>query len=162
MRKLMIVGVALAFAGTASAAGWKSLRLDASSDAAFEQSLAEFKDALSPGRRYVLGEILKDIRDAGAQRAVAEGRDYSTGDYYRQIDGLTYEELVALVDPTGKIAKRYRAAYNPYVAGDRGIYRASIPAPPNPWIGAALAPQRESGPNWRGGTPLHGPTFPQN
>ena len=158
MLKLTVTVLAVALAGTASAAGWRSLRIDASSEAAFEQSLAEFEDKLSPGRRYVFGEALKDIWVAGTQAAQAEQRAYTEADYYRQVHDLGYDEVVRFVDPTGETARRYRAAYNPYSAGDRTRYRASASASPaamNPW--PAPAPMRQSGPNWRGGTPLFGP-----
>lgn len=161
MLKLTVAVLALALAGTAGAAGWRSLRVDASSEAAFEQSLAELKDKLSPGRRYVLGEVLKDIWLHGNQIAEAEQRGYTTADYYRQIDGLGYEEIVEFVDPTGKTAKRYRAAYNPRLTGDRAVHRAIAGAamPKSPW------PERPpdigfSGEQQRGGITLHGPTFP--
>jgi hypothetical protein len=156
MLKLTVTVLAVALAGTASAAGWRSLRIDASSEAAFEQSLAEFDDKLSPGRRYAFGEALKDIWVAGTQAAQAEQRVYTEADYYGQVDGLGYDDVVRFVDPTGETARRYRAAYNPYSAGDRTRYRATVrSAALNPW--PAPAPMRESGPNWRGGTPLTGP-----
>ena len=53
MLKLTIVTVAFALAGTASAAGWKSLTVDGSSEEAFAQSLAVFKKELAPARRVV-------------------------------------------------------------------------------------------------------------
>lgn len=159
MFKLTTAVLAVALASSAGAAGWRSLRVDASSEAAFEQSLAEFKDELSPARRYVFGEALKDIWIVGLQAAAAEQRDYTAADYYRQIDGLRYEEIVTFVDPTGETAKRYRAAYNPRSTGDRGGHRASASsAVPSPWEGAI--PPRQSGPNWRGGILEHGPGPP--
>ena len=161
MLKLAIVVLAVTLAGTASAAGWRSLRVDASSEAAFEQSLALFKEKLSPGRRYVFGEALEDIWVAGSQAAEAEQREYTAADYYRQIDGLGYKEVVTLVDPSGKTARRYRAAYNPSAAGDRPRYRASVSAEAlSPWSGAQPDAPSGTGPNWRGGTPLFGPSLP--
>jgi hypothetical protein len=165
MLKLTATVLAVALASNASAAGWRSLRVDASSEAAFEQSLAEFKDKLSPARRYVFGEALKDIWVQGNQAATAEQRQYTDSDYYRQLDGLSYEEVVTLVDPTGETARRYRAAYDPYSAGDRNRYRVSeTPSAAN------SAMQREqfrsqppglTGIQTRGGTPLFGPTLPR-
>jgi hypothetical protein len=150
--------LAVALASPAGAAGWRSLRVDASSEAAFEQSLAQFEEKLSPGRRYVLREVLKDVWVAGTRAASDEQRDYTEADYYRQLDGLSYQEIVTLVDPSGETARRYRAAYNPYSAGDRTRYRAGVGvAIPNH---EQSAPMREAGPNWRGGTPLFGPSRP--
>lgn len=162
MLKLAVTVLAVALAGTASAAGWRSLRIDASTEAAFEQSLAEFEDKLSPGRRYAFGEVLKDIWTAGSEAATAEQRDYTTEDYLRQLDGLSYDEVVRFLDPTGRTARRYRAAYNPYATGDRPRYAArGVSAAPSPWTMPDSPPASHSGPGWRSGTPLFGPSLPR-
>jgi hypothetical protein len=164
MLKLTVAVLAVALVGTASAAGWRSLRVDASSDVAFEQSLAEFKDKLSPGRRYVFGEALKDIWVAGTQAAEAEEREYTAADYYLQLDGLSYEEVVTWVDPTGKTARRYRAAYDPRLTGERSSYRVSVAsaAGANSGAGAQFSrPPGLHGEETRGGTPLFGPSLQQ-
>jgi hypothetical protein len=127
----------IAFAGTASAAGWKSLRVDASSEDAFAQSLTEFKEQLSPARRAAFGEALKDIWVRGVKAAEAERREYTATDYYRQLDGLGYEQVVLLTDPTGDTAKRRlwdgarmvatvgrRGSPPPRVAPDRNSWQA--------------------------------------
>jgi len=113
MLKLTTAVLAVALAGAASAGGWKSLRVDASSEEAFEQSLAVFKDELSYARQYVFGEALKDIWVKGATAAEAEQREYTADDYYRQIHGLSYEQVVTFTDPTGEVAKsRFRFGRN--------------------------------------------------
>lgn len=110
MLKLTVAALAVVLAGTA-AAGWRGLRFDGSSEAAFAKSLDEFKDKLSPAHRYVLGEALKDIWLEGEKRAEADQREYTDSDYYAQLHGLRYKEIVTLTDPTGDTAKdRYRAA----------------------------------------------------
>jgi hypothetical protein len=110
MLKLTVAVLAVALAGTASA-GWRSMRLEANDEASFTKSLAVFKAKLSPARRVVFGEALKDIWVKGTLAAEAVQREYTASDYYRQIDGLRYDEIVRLVDPTGDTAKaRYRAA----------------------------------------------------
>jgi hypothetical protein len=106
MLKLTVAMVAIALAGTASAAGWRSLKVDGSSEDAFAQSLAEFKEELSAPRAYAFGEALKDIWVQGVQAAEAEQREYTAADYYRQVDGLRYGQVVTFTDPTGKTAKR--------------------------------------------------------
>lgn len=112
-----------------------------------------FKDKLSPVRRHVFGEALKDIWVQGVKAAEAEQREYTAGDYYRQIDGLTYEGVVTVTDPTGEKALRYRAAYTA-VAQQRV---AAMGTPDSPWP-ARPAPQGFSGEQRRGGdmsrTPL--------
>ncbi len=128
MLKLTVVVLAVALAGTASAAGWRSIRVDASDAAAFEQSLAELKDKLSAPRRHVFGEALKDIWVAGTLAAANEGREYTAEEYYRQLDGLTYEEVVDFTDPTGKTARdRHRAAL-------AAVARRMPPQPGASWL----------------------------
>lgn len=112
MSKLFgFVLLVVALAGTANAASWRSLHIDASSEAALEQSLAEFEAELNAARLHVLREALQDVWVAGMEQAAAEQRDYAAADYLREIDGLTYEQVVELTDPTGRTAlNRYRAA----------------------------------------------------
>jgi hypothetical protein len=152
MLKLTFAVLAIAIAGSASA-GWRELRVDASSEAAFEQSLAVFKDQLSPEQRQAFGEALEDIWIAGTQAADGKRGKYRAADYYRQIDGLSYEEVVAFT--TGESAKlRAQAAAAP----PRAAAAARRAAPPaysrSPWEGVPPPP-----PTWqpRGGTPLTGP-----
>jgi hypothetical protein len=112
MLKLTIAVLATALAGTATA-GWRDLRVDGTSEAAFAQSLEVFKEKLSPARRQVFGEALKDIWLEGTTAAEAEQREYTASDYYGQVDGLGYDEVVNYTDPTGHTAKmRYRNAWN--------------------------------------------------
>ena len=111
MPKLTVVVLAVAFAGTASAAGWRDLRVDGSSEEAFARSMTEFKDELSLRREYVFGEALKDIWIQGATAAKAEQREYTADEFYERIDGLSYEEVITLADPTGATARqRYQVA----------------------------------------------------
>jgi hypothetical protein len=110
MMKIGVAVLALVLAGTASA-GWRDLRVDGSSEEAFAKSLEAFQNKLSPARQYVFGEALKDIWIQGAKAAKAEQREYTDEDYYAQVDGLSYEEIVTFTDPTGDTAKdRYRTA----------------------------------------------------
>lgn len=110
MLKLTVAVLAVALAGSA-AAGWRGLRIDASSEQAFAKSLDELNDKLSPAHRYVFREALKDIWIQGERAAQAEQREYGDSDYYAQLHGLGYKEIVTLTDPTGDTAKdRYRTA----------------------------------------------------
>lgn len=110
MLKLTVAVLAFALAGTA-AAGWRDLRVDGSSEDAFLKSLEAFNEKLSPARRYVFREALKDVWLQGKKQADAEQREYTDDEYFRQLDGLRYEEIVTLTDPTGDTAKdRYRTA----------------------------------------------------
>ena len=112
MLKLTVAVLAVALAGTASAAGWRSLRLDGSSDAAFAESAAAFKERLPLSRRYAFAQALQDIWLKGLADAEAAAREYTASDYYRQIDGLAYKEVVTLLDPTGDTEQlRRKEAY---------------------------------------------------
>ena len=152
MLKPTVAALAIALAGTASADGWRSLRVDASSDAAFERSLVAFKGELSPEQRQAFGEALKDIWMAGTQAAETDRGKYRTADYYRQIHGLSYEEVVNFT--TGETAelRRQAAAAPPRSAA---APRSAAPAyRRSPWEGVPPPP-----PTWqpRGGTDLTGP-----
>jgi hypothetical protein len=116
MVKTIVTVLAIALTGTASAAGWRDLSVDGTSEEAFAKSLEAFKDKLPPAHRYVFGEALKDIWVQGWKAAEAEQREYTAEAYYAQVDGLGYDEVVTLTDPTGHTAKvRYETAIRRYV-----------------------------------------------
>ena len=111
MLKLTIAVMAVALAGSASAAGWRSLRVDASSEASFSTSVAQFKAKLAPARYEVFLQALKDVWEQGSTNAEARQSEYTTSDYLRELDGLAYDQVVTLTDPTGDTAKtRLRSA----------------------------------------------------
>ena len=110
MLKLTVAVLSIALAGTASA-GWRSIRLEASDEASFTKSVAMFAEKLSPARRVVFEAALQDIWLKGTLDAEAAQREYTASDYFQQLDGLAYRDVVNLVDPTGDTARaRYRAA----------------------------------------------------
>jgi hypothetical protein len=130
MMRLAFAVLAVALAGVAQA-GWRSLRIDGSSQAAFETSVAALQEELSPAHRQVFDLALLDIWLRGTQDdAQAAQREYTGSDYFRQLDGLGYDEVVTLLDPTGKQAKtRYREARDEAYARSRGR------RPPNRGVG---------------------------
>jgi hypothetical protein len=154
MLKVMYVLLAVALAGTASAAGWRKLQIDASSEGAFKQSVATFQRKLSPSRRAAFAASLRDIEEEGKTRARAEQRDYTRAEYLEQLHGLGYEEVVTLVDPTGKRAGYYRAAY--YQSRPGPNY--AVPQPSWYWHNQPELPNRSflPGNETRGGTDLVG------
>src|SRR5262245_26040614 len=105
MLKLTIAVLAVALAGSASAAGWRSLRVDGSSKESFDTSVAEFKEKLSPARYQVFLMALADVWERGTQNAEAQQSAYTDDDYLRELDGLAYEQVVKLTDPTGDTAR---------------------------------------------------------
>jgi hypothetical protein len=135
MLKFMFAVLAFALAGTASAAGWRNLRIDASSEAAFNESVAAFQKKLSPSRRLAFTRSLHDIQLDGTQRATAEQRDYTRADYLQQLHGLGYEEVVTLTEPTGQRAAAYRREYYYARQWGGGVGQSGNPQSINPlWI----------------------------
>jgi hypothetical protein len=150
MLRLTVVVLAIALAGTASAAGWRSLRLDGSSEAGFEKSLAEFREELTNGRRYAFILALHDVWEQGTKNAEAEQREYTAADYLRDLDGLGYEQVVRFTDPTGATARRYRADYNPFRTGDARQRIAGLRSPTNDSWSQRSAPIGPHGEQVRG------------
>jgi hypothetical protein len=124
MPKIAVAVLALVLAGTASAAGWRDLRIDASNEVAFNRSLATFQKKLSPSRRMAFFRSLHDIELQGTKRALATQTEYTRKDYLQQLHGLGYEEVVTLTDPTGETAAAYRRAYYAlHSAGPPDVYK---------------------------------------
>jgi hypothetical protein len=118
MLKVTIGVLAVALAGSAGAAGWRSMRIDASSQDSFNESVTALQDKLPRVRRHVFEESLKDIWAEGTKAAEADAREYTISDYLRQVDGLGYKDVVTFTDPTGGTAKRYwNQAYTRLYAG---------------------------------------------
>lgn len=156
MLKLTIAIVAIALAGSASAQGW---RLDAGSHRAFKRSLEAAKDELSPENVELLAGALKHIWAEGTKAAEVQQRRYSDKDYFRQLDGLSFEEVVHFTDATYEAALQYNALSDALARAAPVERRES---------GAANAPYRHpksDGQFWRspnsdsvphGGTDLYG------
>jgi hypothetical protein len=159
MLKLTIAILAIALAGSASAAGWRSLTIDGSSEANFETSLAEFEARLSPARYQVFLLALKDVWEQGAKNAEAEQSEYTANDYLRQLDGLAYKQVVTLTDSTGDTAKvRLRDAIaRVYAPRAGGVRLGSLP---RPWTAASFGernyPSQDPAGN-PGAIPVHPP-----
>jgi hypothetical protein len=107
MLKLTVGMLAVVLAGSASAAGWRSMRIDASSEDTFNESVTALKDKLPRVRREVFERSLQDIWLEGMKAAQADGRDYTVTDYLWELDGLGYKEVVIFTDPSGDTADRY-------------------------------------------------------
>ena len=111
MLKVTVAVLAVALAGAASAGGWRNLRIDGSSEAAFTESVEVFEEKLPLPKWYALAHALNDIWVEGVAAAKAANCDYTAGEYFRRTDGLAYDEVVTLLDPTGETAQaRYREA----------------------------------------------------
>jgi hypothetical protein len=156
MLKLTVAVLTLALAGTASAGGWRSLRIDGSSEASFAESVAAFKEKLPLSRRYAFAWALQDIWVQGIKDAEAAKRDYTANDYFRQVDGLGYDEVVTMVDPTGDTEQlRRKEAYTRL--GLEGARVAGAVRPNDSW-GSRPAPIGPTGEQLRG-SPDSGPVY---
>jgi hypothetical protein len=82
MLKLTVAVLAIALVGTAGAAGWRDLKIDGSSEAAFQQSLAAFAEELTRERNQVFTAALMDIWLKGTNDAKADQREYTVSDYH--------------------------------------------------------------------------------
>ena len=117
MLKSIVAVLAIALAGTAGAAGWRDLKIDGSSEAAFQRSLEAFNQELPLERHRVFTAALMDIWLQGTEEAKANQREYTVSDYHSQLDGLSYVGVVTFTDPTGKTAEqRYDEAKRTKIA----------------------------------------------
>jgi hypothetical protein len=65
---------------------------------------------MSRTRGALLAWALADIWIDGTRRAKGEGRELTADEYFRQVDGLGYKEVLALADPTGEKRRQRNAA----------------------------------------------------
>jgi hypothetical protein len=129
MLKLTIAALAVALASTAAAA-WRDLRIDGGSEANFAESIEAFKEELPRARRYVFVLAMQDIWVHGVEAAKATDREYTAVEYVRQTNGLGYDEVVTLLDPTGRTARaRYREGSRLYAHAAPEFYPSQQNSP---------------------------------
>ena len=91
-------------AGCASMGQWRTLQIDGSSQASFDQSISQLNDELTYSRSRMFGIALVDIASTAAQ-AAGQAEDgspaYTDEDYRRDLDGLTYDGVIELADQSG-------------------------------------------------------------
>jgi len=147
MSKIMLPVVVLALTGCASTGEWRALRIDGSSATAFNDSLAALNAELSESRRGMLRLALADIERTQSQNVEPlsdrTDSDYTYDDLRRQLDGMTYDGVIALADQTG------RSIATIYYAGQGG----GDPWDGRPWPQAdpyrfPSQPVMPSGPGW--------------
>jgi hypothetical protein len=98
MTKLTLAVAAICLTGCAE---WRGSQIDGSSVAAFEESISRLEQELpSAYRRQIFALALDDV---AVDNKLA---GYSDEDYRAQLDGLTYNGVIALADQTGASVKR--------------------------------------------------------
>jgi len=105
MLRVMVPIVVLTLSGCASLGEWRQLQLDGSSEAAFNESLSRMDDELPHTRSEKLTLALADIVRTAVENSEQTGEggeeSYSYEDLRSQLDGLTYEGVIAVADRTG-------------------------------------------------------------
>lgn len=102
---VMIVAVS----GCAGTSQWRTLQIDGTAQPVFEESLARLNEELPYSRQQMFAMALVDIvetsvRDAGiTPEAAGDGVEaaYTQADFRAQLDGLTYDGVIALADQSG-------------------------------------------------------------
>ena len=124
MLKVALTVLAVALAGTASAAGWRSMRIDARSEADFTASVSALRDKLPQVRRHVLDLALNDLGSGagGRQPARLSGERVFSG-----AQGLRYKDVVTFTDASGETADRWYAQVHAHL--NLHPYRARTAAP---------------------------------
>lgn len=133
MRTRVVVSLAVSIllaAASANASGWRDLRIDASSDSRFTDSIQQMRDDLPYHRALLFVIVLKDLK---THLAPAE--------YRQRLDGLTYKQIAHLASP--QATAEYLAHYSGVGVGAMGT---SCPCD-----GGAAAPAFYGG-SWSGST----------
>lgn len=117
----------MALAGCASTGIWRDLRIDGSSESSINKSVFLIQQELPAYRRERFDMVLADLWITGNLNAEIAGTDYSENDYYAQLDGLRYEDVLDLAGP--ETTPRYWAVVQ---AGGRAGARS---ANNRPWPG---------------------------
>jgi len=105
MKALTIVLAALSLSACASTGSWRELRIDGSSESAFNESVSALNAELPYARNQMFSLALVDIARteiAAAERAAVAGTEVAADEAYRrQLDGLGYDGVIALADRSG-------------------------------------------------------------
>ncbi len=95
MGRLLICIIFAAVASSAGASGWRDLRIDATTQSAFEKSVADFQRLLPSDRRLYFEVSLQEIWHAVAEGLGPEATmDKATAAYFKRLDGLRYEQVI--------------------------------------------------------------------
>jgi len=99
MAKVTYSIVVMALAGCASTRGWRTLYIDGSSQSSLERSVFLIQQELPASRRERFDMVLADLWITGTLNSEAEGAEYTEVEYFAQLDGLRYEDVLELAGP---------------------------------------------------------------
>jgi len=123
----------LVCSASASASGWRDLRIDASSESRFTDSIQQMRDELPYHRAVLFVIVLADLKT-----------HLTPAEYRQRLDGLTYKQVARLASPQASAA--YLAHYSGRLVG-QGIG----PGMDTGSSSAAVAPAFYGG-GWSGST----------
>lgn len=118
---------AVVLAGCASTGTWRDLQIDGSSQSSINKSVFLIRQELPTYRRERFDMVLSDLWTTGTLKSEAEGNDYTTNDFFAQLDGLRYEDVLDLAGPD--TTPRYWAVVQ--ARGRAGVQSANN----RPWPG---------------------------
>jgi hypothetical protein len=95
MSKPIFAVAAILLAGCASTGGWRTLSIDGSSETEFSESLTRLNTELPTTRSKIFALALVDIV------STREDSAYSMQQLRAELDGLTYDDVIALADQDG-------------------------------------------------------------
>ena len=107
IRMLTCLGLVLAMAGCATAPTNRetALRIDATDVTTFKTSVAALQHRLRPDYQLRFVAALQEIWRATASKAGPDSsEDETTRQYFAQVDGLAYEQIVRLGGPAAELA----------------------------------------------------------
>lgn len=113
--KLIMITFAALWLFLTACAGTDPLRIDSSSDAAFEESFAAMERSLDRKDRVRLSIAILRLRaaefeTAGEMHRATEGRPVYPIDVKDQISGMTFEQILELAEKSGVRAEVLREA----------------------------------------------------
>jgi hypothetical protein len=117
MSKLALAVAVIVLAGCASMGEWRTLSIDSTSESAFADSVSLLDQELPNTHRTMFRLALVDIARTGVQNAGEAddgGPAYTDEDFHAELNGLTYEGVIALADQSGTpIWKQYYSGLRP-------------------------------------------------
>jgi hypothetical protein len=132
MRTLVVISLTvlmLVCGASASASGWRDLRIDASSVSTFDDSVQEMRDQLPYPHALLFVLVLHDLK-----------MRFSPTEYRQQLEGLSYEQIAHLASPN------VMAEYLGYYALRRVGQPVATPSVAANSAGGAVAPEFYSRP----------------
>jgi hypothetical protein len=157
MSKLTVSIAAIVLTGCASMSEWRTLTIDSSSESAFRDSVTLLNDELPTVHREMFALALVDIANTGIETAGPSDDGspaYTDADFRGDLDGLTYDDVIALADQTGMSVRLQHYYGGPRVvsAGLESFYVPNQSRQDFTTDGRPISSVRPYGADWATGT----------